>query len=338
MHIPVYSSYIRRKDMDTVLNCLMTDSIGPGEYLEKFLKQSREMMGFEAASAFRSPITALRTALDCLGLTSGDRVAISALSPVYHANVLSAKGFEVVWLDVEEDTASPSAADIEACGAKACILYEASGAPLDDVAISAMRMQLIEDISMSFGAFSGGRKAGSSGIFTILGLEGGGILTAGGGALLYANQRRDAAVLRNTADELPREHKLSDMNAALGFSQLREFEKGRQKRRELDELFSQSLGRTRYRGFSNPENGEKAHYGFPVVLSGGVKDVRTYAKKKDVGTALAFEGSCAAVGIAPEGACPIAASLANRCVTFPLHARIGKTGAQKIARVLATLP
>ena len=30
MSIPVFRSYIRRKDMDTVLNCLVTDSVGPG--------------------------------------------------------------------------------------------------------------------------------------------------------------------------------------------------------------------------------------------------------------------------------------------------------------------
>ncbi len=338
MHIPVYSSYIRRKDMDTVLNCLTTDSIGPGEYLERFLKQARESVGFDAALALRSPVTALGAALDALGLQAGDRVAVSALSPSYYRGVLSAKGIETVWLDVDEESAVPSARSIEACGCKALILHEASGCPLDEETLAAAKLQLVEDVSASYGSFAGERRAGSSGVFSLLALEGGGIMTSGGGALLYANQRRDASVLRNHSETIPRELVMTDMNAALAYSQMREFEKGRQKRKELDELFSQSLARTKYHGFANPDQGEKAHHGFHVVLSGGVKDVRAYAKKKEVDTALTFEDSCVARGFVPEGACPAAASLSNRCVTFPLHARIGKTGAQKIARVLATLP
>ena len=35
MNIPVHSSYIRRKDMDSVLNCLVSDAVGPGELAER---------------------------------------------------------------------------------------------------------------------------------------------------------------------------------------------------------------------------------------------------------------------------------------------------------------
>jgi dTDP-4-amino-4,6-dideoxygalactose transaminase len=53
---------------------------------------------------------------------------------------------------------------------------------------------------------------------------------------------------------------------------------------------------------------------------------------------MAFDDTCAAAGMVPEGSCPLAASLVNRSVAFPLNQRIGKTAAQKIAKVLATLP
>jgi dTDP-4-amino-4,6-dideoxygalactose transaminase len=53
---------------------------------------------------------------------------------------------------------------------------------------------------------------------------------------------------------------------------------------------------------------------------------------------MAFDGSCVAAGLVPDGLAPQAVSLANRALAFPLHPRIGKTAAQKIAKVLATLP
>jgi dTDP-4-amino-4,6-dideoxygalactose transaminase len=75
-----------------------------------------------------------------------------------------------------------------------------------------------------------------------------------------------------------------------------------------------------------------------VSIASSVKDVVAYAKKKEVDTVLAFEGSLLGAGLVPESSCPNARSIALRCLLFPLHQRIGATSAQKIAKVLATLP
>ena len=84
--------------------------------------------------------------------------------------------------------------------------------------------------------------------------------------------------------------------------------------------------------------GEPGYWAFPVSIASSVKDVRAYAKKKEVDTELAFEGSLLAKGLVPEGECPNARSMAMRCLVFPLHQRIGAAAADKICKVLATLP
>jgi dTDP-4-amino-4,6-dideoxygalactose transaminase len=131
---------------------------------------------------------------------------------------------------------------------------------------------------------------------------------------------------------------MGDMNAALAFSQLKDMEKFLEKRRELSELYAQSLARAHRRPLSPACEGVPSCFGCVVVLESGVKDVRAYAKKKDVDTVMAFDDTCAAAGSVPEGVCPLAASLVNRSVAFPLNQRIGKTAALKISKVLATLP
>jgi perosamine synthetase len=98
MSIPVFRSYIRRKDMDTVLNCLVTDSVGPGEYLDRFQKYAREALGFDYGFAVRSPIFALGLALDSLALTEGDVVAVPALAPAYYAEVLASRRLKPLYL------------------------------------------------------------------------------------------------------------------------------------------------------------------------------------------------------------------------------------------------
>ncbi len=344
MSIPVFCSYIRRKDMDSVLNCLVTDDIGPGEYLERFQKASREALGFDFGIAVRSPYLALGLALDAVGLEPGDAVAISALSPVYYEAVLRERRLEPVWVDVAPDSASPNAetffAAIQAAPKKprACVLFEALGIIPDPEEVAGLGLTVIEDVSHSLGAYRGEVRAGNLGHLAFLGLESGSLITAGGGALLFAQARRDATVLRNRAEGLLPELRMTDYNAALGFAQLKELETNIEKRRELYGVFRQALARTRHGVLSQDGEGEPAYWAFPVLLASGMKDVRAYAKKKEIETEPAFESSLVGRGLVPEGLCPNARSLCLRALLFPLHQRIGQEGAQKLSRVLATLP
>ncbi len=84
--------------------------------------------------------------------------------------------------------------------------------------------------------------------------------------------------------------------------------------------------------------GEPGYWAFPVSIASSVKDVRAYAKKKDLETELAFEGSLLARGLVPQDSCPNARSMSMRCLLFPLHQKIGAAAADKIAKILATLP
>jgi dTDP-4-amino-4,6-dideoxygalactose transaminase len=341
MEILVRSSYIRRKDMDSVLNCLVTDHLGPGDFSERFVKAAKERFGFDFGLVVRSPMTALDVALSCLGLVSGDAVALSALSPAWAYKVIAARGLRAVWLDVDTASASLNQTSLERLSTEpvqALYLAEPWGIMPDPAFFKELGVPVIEDATYSIGASSGEAQAGFLGTFAIIGLEHASSITAGGGALLYAPGRRDAQALRNVSESLLAEERMADMNAALALSQLKDLEKFLEKRRELSELYAQSLARAHRRPLAPSCECVPSNFGCVVVLESGVKDVRAYAKKKDVDTVMAFDDTCAAAGFVPEGACPLAASLVNRSVAFPLNQRIGKTAALKISKVLATLP
>ncbi len=341
MEILARSSYIRRKDMDSVLNCLVTDRLGPGAFADRFIKVAKERLGFEYAVAVRSPIVALRVSLVCLGLGPGDTVGMSALSPAWAFKAVSSLGMTPAWLDVDDSSASLSAKAYERLGeaaAKALYLAEPWGVMPDPAPLAELGIPVIEDASYSIGAKAGEARAGFLGAYGIIGLEPASSITAGGGALLYSPGRREAQVLKNASDGLTAEELMNDMNAALAASQLKDLERFVEKRRELADLYAQSLARAHRRPLAPTVECEPSNFGCVVVLDSGVKDVRAYAKKKDVDTAMAFDDTCVAAGFVPDGECPVAASLANRSVAFPMNQRVGKSAAQKIAKVLATLP
>ncbi len=346
--------------MDSVLNCLVTDDVGPGAAYQRFMTQARELLACEYAAAFRSPIDALRLALDALALEPGSGVIVSAFSPAYYDFVIREKGLTPLVADVDPLSGAIDPQDAQRLAkenARVLLVSGSMGIMPDFDKLCELGLPIIEDISHSLGAFRSLRKAGDSGTLVLMSLESGSYVTAGEGALLFAKGKRDAAALRNCTEALPREMLMSDMNASLGFAQLRDLGKFQEKRKELYALYHRAILQSRHsilcqEGSSSlqtnatevessvplADGGEPSYFAFPVVLCSGVKDVKAYARKKDIETQEAFFGTILEGGTLAEEACPQARSLAMRCLLFPLHPRVSKTVAQKIIKVLATLP
>ena len=62
MKIQVYSSTIRRKEMDAVLSCMVEEKTGPGELNSRLVQSVKEFFGLSGAVALRSPSLALKYA------------------------------------------------------------------------------------------------------------------------------------------------------------------------------------------------------------------------------------------------------------------------------------
>jgi dTDP-4-amino-4,6-dideoxygalactose transaminase len=359
MKIDVYAPTIRRKEMDAVLTAMVEGQIGPGEQGRLLIQIAKERLGFDYCLALRSPATALSLALKSLGLEDGQGVLVSALSPRYYVSVIEELRLRPVFCDTLPGAAFMGRDSIEAAIAaagsgpvvRAIALHHTLGFVPDVASILDLGLPVIEDCSQSYGApppdagegedpRTGG--AEPHGTLVILGLEERDMLTSGGGALLYAIQRRDASALRNYGlgggAELPSEYCLPDMNAALAVVQFREAARNLEKRREIAQAYVQSSQRTRHRRFVQREDRDYNNYAFPLILETGVKDVKAYAKKKDIAVESAFEDTPAGRETAPRELCPEAYSLSLRTVLFPLYPRLAASEAGKVAKLIMTLP
>ena len=348
MKIEVYSPTIRRKEMDAVLTAMVEDKIGPGEQTQRLIQIVKEYICFDYCLAVRSPAIALYIALQSLDLTDGQGVVISALSPLYYTHVIKALRLRPIYCDVLEGSALVSAEtitealsrkDSETAGLEArCIIVNHSLGFVPNMGpIVEMGIPVIEDCSRSYGTTIGEQPAGSFGVFTILGLEEKDMLTAGGGALLYAMNRRDASVLRNN-DDLPLECQLPDMNAAMALVQFKGAARHQEKRKAAADVYIQSSLRTRHKRFLQTDDIEYNNYAFPLILETGMKDVKAYARKKEIAVEQAFAETIAATELIAPGLCPVASSLALRSALFPLYPRLSSSEIGKVAKLIATLP
>lgn len=341
MKIPVYSSTIRRKEMDAVLTCMVAEKIGPGEMNERLVQFICETFPVEGALALRSSSIALQYALEALDLPKGSGIVISALAPAWHFTATKKLGYEPMIVDVDPETALISVPAVEEAivkGGRLVLAHESLGYIPDMQRLLACNIPVIEDISQSAGSTLSEKKAGMFGVFSILGLEERDILTAGGGAVLIAPNKREAIVLKKMGDEAPRTDILPDINSALGYVQLRESERNISLRKDISAVYLRSLLQGRHKTINQEGDGVSSCYSFPVILSSGYKEVKQYVARKEIEIDLAFRGSVAeSLGEALEG-CINAKSLLMRCVLFPLYPRLGASNTAKVAKVLATLP
>ncbi len=341
MKIPVYSSTIRRSEMDAVLTCMVEEKIGPGEMNDKLVKLASEVFQTAGALAFRSPAIALAYALKALDLEKGSAVVISALAPAWQFIELERMEYKPIIVDVASDDVLVSVESLEEAvknGAKAIILHETLGFVPDMEKIIDLGIPVIEDISQSAGASYKEKPAGSFGVFSILGLEEKDILTAGGGAVLLAPERRNSIVLKRRYEKAPSTDILPDINASLAFIQLKQMKKNISSRQEMYESYIRTLMQSKHKTI--PQNSDNANpvYSFPVILNSGLADVKKYASKKHIEIEPAFKNSVIDVFAEKQEEFINASSVLLRCVLFPLYPRLGSKNVAEITKVLATLP
>jgi dTDP-4-amino-4,6-dideoxygalactose transaminase len=331
--------------MDAVLTALVEDKVGPGERSEFLIQTAKERLGFDSCISLRSPAIALALSLKLLNIEAGKGVMVSALSPLYYLRVIQDMGFTPVVCDVGENQACLSKETIlsalDGRDIRAIVVHHTLGFTPESVDIAEIGVPIIEDCSLSCGtSYSTDtgrveRSASRVSPFVILGLEERDMLTAGGGALLFAVNRRDGSVLKN-AGGLPPEYGLPDMNAAMAIVQFRDLAKNLEKRKEIAQVYAQASLRTRHKRFivHEPYN----NYAFPLILESGMKDVKAYARKKEIMVESAFSGTI--IGGNPDlnERCPVSASLALRTALFPLYPRLSSADIEKTAKVIGTLP
>ncbi|RKX91283.1 MAG: hypothetical protein DRZ90_15240 [Spirochaetes bacterium] len=343
MSIPVFKPSIKRRDMHSVLSCLITDVIGPAVLADDLVATAAGELGFEGGGAVREYTRAIGLTIQALGLVKGDKAILSPLAPSAYHRAFQERGIQPVFADVKEADGCLNPTDVEqkiSGDIKALFVHAPLGRIPDMKAFTGFSLPLVGDIGEALGARNTqGETLGSSCRFTLLPMEPNGIATAGGGTLILARDKTALSALTAAAEPLTPDAFLPDLNASLGLVQWREFPHALEARDIIAEVYRAALLQGRHRTLSEPEEeGRGIPFSFPVVLSSGMNEVRKYARKKGVETLPAFyTGVMEGYPEAGEQ-CPAAKSLMMSTLLFPLYPTLGKKNVQLIAKVLSTLP
>ncbi len=271
LRIPLAKPEITDSDREVVMEILRTPYLSMGPKVPEFEQAICDYTGSKYAVAVNSGTSALHIAVRALGLESGAEVILPSFTFSALLNVILQEGLQPRFVDIDPQTYNTTPELIEAAITSATRLILAVhtfGFPVDTEAIRAITdgrggsrtgrprhtIHLIEDACEALGAELRGRKAGTFGEAGLFAFYPNKQITTGEGGVLITSDEQPAALARQLRNqgrnpsvdwyqhaEIGFSYRLSDINCALGISQLSRIEKIIERRQLLAETYDREL-------------------------------------------------------------------------------------------------
>ena len=243
--VPLSRPDISKSDIDAVVKVLKSPRLSLGPKLVAFENAFARYMGLAHAVAVNSGTSALHLLVRALGLGPGQEMITSPFTFVATSNCALFEGATPVFVDIDEDTWNMDVTKIEeAITPRTRLLMPVHifgrPMPMDQVMRIARRhgLPVVEDACEALGATYKRRKAGTFGVASTFAFYPNKQMTTGEGGMIVTDDDRLADLARSMRNQgrdphagwlaharLGYNYRLSDINCALGLSQLARVEK-----------------------------------------------------------------------------------------------------------------
>jgi perosamine synthetase len=274
---------IDKKDLESVLYCMITDDLAPGAYMKEFRLGLNRLLGSHVTVVFNTYLQAFETAFRLLHAEPGDEVILASFARfrIYHA-VLSL-GLKPVLVDLEEGSLLPSRHQIEQkinSKTRCIIVQQLFGIPNDLSPYITYQVPLLEDLDGALQAHIRGNALGSFGSFVTMNFNDDAVITTGNGGMLASGDRALKAVYGELmADDAQYDYVMSDFNASLGISQLKKLGQNDERRKHIGEIFDRAVLASSCSLVGREDGQELCYSSYPVVTETPFEDCRRFFKK-----------------------------------------------------------
>jgi UDP-4-amino-4,6-dideoxy-N-acetyl-beta-L-altrosamine transaminase len=269
-YLPYGRQWIDEEDVEAVVEALKGDFLTTGPYVSRFERAIADYVGAKYAVAFSNGTAALHGACFAAGIGEGDEVITTPMTFAASANCVLYRGGVPVFADIDEKTYNIDPQSVEEKiteGTKAIIPVDFAGQPadLDPILEIAEKhcLVVIEDAAHALGAVYKGRKVGSISDMTMFSFHPVKLITTGEGGIIVTNneeyyerllQFRTHGITRDRSrmaedhgpwyyemQFLGYNYRLTDIQAALGLSQLKKIEKFLELRRRYAAMYNDAF-------------------------------------------------------------------------------------------------
>lgn len=272
MKVPFHKPYITESDIENVVGSLRAGWITMGPKTIEFENEFKDYIGVKHAVAVNSCTAALHLALKVIGLKEGDEVIVPAVTFVATAEVVNYFGAIPVLVDVNKETHLIDVNKIEKAiteRTKAIIPVHYGGQPadMDEMMNLAQKYQLyvVEDAAHALPSWYKDRKIGTIGHITAFSFYATKTLATGEGGMAVTDNEEWTEKMRVlrlhgiSKDAWKRytsegswkydvidngfKYNMTDINAALGLSQLEKLEKMWEMRKKIAEKYNEEFSK-----------------------------------------------------------------------------------------------
>jgi len=267
--IPYARQSVDEDDIKAVVEALRSDWLTTGPKVAEFEEAIAGFVGAKYAVAVSSGTAALHAAVYALGIGPGDEVIVPPMTFAATANCVVFQGGTPVFADVDSETLLIDPAQVEAkitSRTKAIIAVDYAGHPCDYDALKAIAkrhgLALVADACHALGAEYKGRKVGSLTDMAVFSFHPVKHITTGEGGMVTTDDPevvRRMRLFRNhgiAADHHERmqkdswyyemvdlgfNYRITDIQCALGLSQLKKLKGFLTRRRKIAKEYDQAL-------------------------------------------------------------------------------------------------
>ena len=365
---------ISEDDIRSVVDVLRGDYLTCGPATTAFEYSLREVTGARYVSAVANGTAALHVAMLALGIGPGDEVIVSPITFAASANCVLYCGATPVFADIDPETWNISPISIEekiTPRTKAIVAVDFGGVPVDLDSIRRIcdryDLALVEDAAHSLGSKLDGRPVGSIADITTFSFHPVKTVTTGeGGAVATSDpelaQRielfskhgitRKKELMEHSDEgswyyeqlELGYNYRISDIEAALGVSQLKRLNEFGEKRRQLVKYYNEHFSRIPEVTYQVDEHSEETVRHLYCLRF----DTKTLGvSRRFIFDALKAEGIGVNVHYLPvyrlpyyvhagyeNDCCPEANAYYEEAITLPLHCCMGNDDANDVVKAV----
>ncbi|MED3685505.1 UDP-4-amino-4,6-dideoxy-N-acetyl-beta-L-altrosamine transaminase [Bacillus thuringiensis] len=269
-YLPYGQQQIDEYDIQAVVDVLKGDFLTTGPMIQQFEEAIAKYVGAKYAVSFSNGTAALHAACYAAGITEGDEVITTPMTFVASANCILYQGAKPVFADIDNETYNISPKSIEekiTNKTKAIIPVHFTGQPVELEAIQKIAKKnnliIIEDAAHALGATYKNKKIGSIGDMTMFSFHPVKHITTGEGGVITTNnplfyeklvQFRTHGIERNPQKLLENHgpwyyemqflgynYRITDIQAALGLSQLSKLESFIKIRKKYVDIYSKEF-------------------------------------------------------------------------------------------------
>lgn len=339
MFIPVYQPDLNGNEKKYVNDCLDSTWISSkGKYIEMFEQRFASYTGSSYATSVCNGTVAIHLALAALGIGEGDEVIVPTLTYIASVNPIVQVGAKPVFADSLPDTWQLDPADIEkkiTDKTKAIMVVHLYGqvAEMDTVMKLAADngLLVIEDSAEAFGSLYKGQHVGTFGDIGTFSFFGNKTITCGEGGMVTA---KDEAVyeklkhLKNQGvsstkqywhDVLAYNYRMTNIQAAIGLSQLERADEFISRKRQIAELYKSNITCGRVKVHPEAENTLHSYWMTSMLVddSADREPLREHLKSKGVETRPLFYPVHTMPMYVTDGKFPVADDLSSRGMNLP---------------------